>query len=64
MALSRAEESVYVTTFFGRFKGKRNCDQEAPKLRNHFREEIFHQRVLCERKINRKTECYLTFCLY
>lgn len=35
MALSRAEESVYVVTFFGQFKGKGNGGTEAPKLRNH-----------------------------
>lgn len=34
MARSRAEESVYVITPFGQFKGKGNGGPEAPKLRN------------------------------
>lgn len=40
MVCSRAEESVYVITFFGQFKGKGNGGSEAPKLRNHYRAEL------------------------
>lgn len=39
MAHSRAEESVYVITFFGQFKGKGNGGPEAPKLRSDYRAE-------------------------
>lgn len=63
MALSRAEEYVYVITFFGQFKGKGNGGPEAPKLRNHFRAEILEQRVHCVRPKEIETTCYLKMCV-
>lgn len=59
MALSRAEKSVYIITFFGQFKGKRNGGPEAPKLRNHFRAEILEQRAYCVREKEIETKRYL-----
>lgn len=43
MAHSRAEESVYVITFFGLFKGKGNGDPEAPKLRSDYSAETLRE---------------------
>lgn len=59
MAHSRAEESVYVITFSGQFKGKGNSGSEAPKLRNDYRVETHEQRVYCAREKEIETTRYL-----
>lgn len=62
MALSRAEESVYVITYSVNLKGKRNGGPEAPKLRNHVRAEILEQRVYCVTEKESESKSYLKFC--
>lgn len=59
MAHSRAEESVYVITLFGQFKGKGNGGPEAPTLRTDYRAEIFVR----EKEMDTKRYLKSSFCM-